>query len=70
MNVVTPTIIPITLLHRVDVTNEVVENWVTPVLVDQLIQVIEYAFDSQPALRLGTVVEIDPDDGDTRVELT
>lgn len=49
--------------------DEVVEERVAPVLGNQLIQGIEYVPDSHPGLRLGTVVEIDSDDGDARVEL-
>ncbi|MCY1437679.1 hypothetical protein D9M71_538500 [compost metagenome] len=46
MDVVAPAIIPIPLLHRTDVANEVVEYRVSLMLSNQLIQVIEHMLDT------------------------
>ncbi|KFJ90102.1 hypothetical protein JF55_21315 [Pseudomonas sp. 1-7] len=52
MDVVAPAIVPIPLLHRVDVAYEVIEDRVVLVLGNQLIQIIENVLNSQPGLRL------------------
>lgn len=70
VDVVTPAIIPISLLHCINVADEVVEDRIAPMLGNQLIQVIEDVLNTEPDLSPRTIVEVDSDDGDSRVELT
>ena len=44
------------------VANQVLESPVTAVLVDQIIQVIEYLLDALPGLSFRAVVQVQPDD--------
>jgi len=65
MNVIAPAVITPPLFHCIDVPNEVLEDQMAAVFSNQSIQVSEDLLDSQPGLRLSTVVEVQPDDRST-----